>query len=153
MKEVFKVEKTRRGHLALWEWGGGFTSTGDSTIICGKDGRAKKAIYIKRKGHLANAEHALVPVSHDDYIVTAYHHKGKFVIRIYQVVDFEKKECLAPDNKEVKYEYWCAIAEERFSFSDGEWSGELPVHLLVPVQKAMEKATCYHCREPHYVAE
>ncbi len=147
VSEKFRVEKTNKGFLAMWEWGGSFSHIGEATIVANQDGSPKKAIYIKRKGYLANAEHALVPVDRGDYIIYVYHRRKNFNIKIYQIIDFEYVV------KKTYDEYWYTIAEERYCFGNGEWSSEIPAHLLIPVQKAMEKATCYYCREPHYVAE
>jgi hypothetical protein len=62
-----KIEKTKKGYPALWERGGGYTNTGVATIIAGKGGQPKRAIYIRQRGPLANDDHALIPVEVGDY--------------------------------------------------------------------------------------
>jgi hypothetical protein len=38
-------------------------------------------------------------------------------------------------------------------FDMGEWDKEPPQELIAAIEAAKEKATCYHCRSPHYIAE
>lgn len=40
-----RIEKTKKGYPAYWEAGGGYTNTGDATIIASGDGQPKKAVY------------------------------------------------------------------------------------------------------------
>ena len=205
MKKI-EIEKTKKGFPAYWEGGGGFTNTGEATIIANKNGKPKEAIYIRRRGHLANAHHALVILEVGDYIIEANHHRRDFEIVIYKVIDFEFKtgsyittgktltritvdqfaekygelekyeklngfyetyridekivaSARFPDVieilelKEEAYEKTYAVVEQVNCFSRGEWDAELPASLEPAVQVAMEKATCYHCREPHFIAE
>ena len=137
-----QIERTKKGYPAFWESGGGYTNTGEATIIANKDGQPKEAIYIRSRGHLANGNHALVILEVGDYIIEANHHRQDFEIEIFGVLDFEDKE-----------EEVYAIVEQVNCFSRGEWDAELPASLEAAVQAAMEKATCYHCREPHFVVE
>ena len=141
MKKVL-IEKTKKGFPALWEAGGGYTNTGEATIIANKDGQPKKAIYVRRRGHLASGAHALIPIEVGDYIVKADHHREDFEIEIYKIVDFEIKE-----------EDTYAIVELVHEFSREEWDKEPPAYLEQAVHTAMHKATCYHCREPHFIDE
>ena len=205
MKKI-RIERTKRGYPAYWEAGGGFTNTGEATIIANKDGQPKEAIYVRRRGQLANSNHALVILEVGDYIVEADHHREDFEIGIYKVIDFdfktgsyittgktldrmtidqfaekygelEKYEKLSGfyemykidekiaasfrsadvdqveilELKEEAYERTFAITEQVNYFSWGEWDEELPAFLEPAVQAAMEKATCYHCREPHFI--
>lgn len=141
MKKVL-IEKTKKGYPAMWESGGGFTNTGEATIIADKDGQPKKAIYVRNRGQLANLHHALVILEVGDYIVEADHHREDFEIEILKVLGFEDKE-----------EETYAIVKQENYFSSGEWDTELPDFLEDAVHVAMEKATCYHCRCPHFIAE
>ncbi len=139
MKKIL-IEKTKKGYPAFWESGGGYTNTGEATIISNKDGQPKKAIYVRDRGQLANSHHALVILEVGDYIIEANHHRKDFEIEILKVLGFEDKE-----------EETYATVEQVNCFSSGEWDTELPTDLEVVVQVAMEKATCYHCREPHFI--
>ena len=135
-----RIEKTKKGYPAFWEAGGGFTNTGEATIITDKAGKPKKAIYVRGRGRLANAHHALVLLEVGDHIIEANHHRKDFEIQIFRITGFEDKE-------EGAY----AVIEQVNCFSRNEWDAELPAFLEAAVQAAVEKATCYHCREPHYV--
>ena len=141
MKKM-KIEKTKKGFPALWECGGGYTNTGEATIIASPSGGPKKAIYIRSRGSLANAHHALIPIEVGDYIIEANHHREDFEIRIFRILSFETKE-----------EETYAVVEKDNCFSMGEWDKELPAHLEQAVHAAMHKATCYHCRGPHFIIE
>ena len=140
--EKIIVDKTKKGYPALWEYGGGHRNTGYSTIIAGKGGQPKKSVYIRGRGELANSEHALIILEVGDYIIEANHHRRDFFIEITKVLGFEDKQ----ENK-------FALVERVNRFSESEWDAELPAHLEAAVHAAVEKATCYHCREPHFVRE
>lgn len=135
-----KIEKTKKGYPALWERGGGYTNTGVATIIAGKGGQPKRAIYIRQRGPLANDDHALIPVEVGDYIIYANHHREDFNIYIYKILDFDDVEDVA-------------IVEPVHKFNRGEWDKEPPASLEVAVEAAKQKASCYHCREPHFINE
>ena len=141
MFEKIKLEKTQKGFPAYWERGGGFRNTGNATIIADREGQPKKAVYIRRRGHLANENHALFILGIGDHIVFADHHREDFTIVVYQVIDFKTD---SEDN------IYATAVKKRF-FDRGEWDEELPAHLEAAVEAAMEKATCYHCREPHFI--
>jgi hypothetical protein len=141
MKKI-KIEKTKKGYHALWECGGGYTNTGYATVIAGKNGEKKKAIYVRGRGELANSNHALIIIKKGDYIVVAEHHREDFEIQILRVLDFKEEEGET-----------FAITEQAYEFSRGEWDAELPTYLQAAVEAAKEKATCYHCRSPHYILE
>ncbi|WP_044894812.1 hypothetical protein [Bacillus alveayuensis] len=130
-----KLHFTKKGHPALWESGGGMTNTGFSQIICNADGSPKKPVYVKRRGHLSCGEHALFIVSVGDIIIQADHHRRDFEI-------FVMKICSIGDET--------AQAQIIHHFSMGEWNEEPPTNLKTAIEAAKEKATCYHCRSPHY---
>ena len=137
MKKI-EIERTKKGYPALWECGGGYTNTGEATIITSQSGGPKRAIYIRNRGPLANGNHALIILEVGDYIIFANHHREDFEIELYKVVDFEED---------------AAIVELEHEFSRGEWDKEPPAYMEQAVHTAMLKATCYHCREPHYIDE
>ena len=130
------IERTKKGYPAFWESGGGSSNTGEAFIIAGKDGQPKKAIYVRRRGQLALCSHALIPIEVGDYIIYANHHRKDFEISVYSITEILKEE---------------ASIEKIAEFSNGEWDN-LPQFLEDAVEAVMEKATCYHCREPHYIA-
>lgn len=135
-----EVEQTKKGFPAYWEAGGGCRNTGTATIIANKDGQPKKAAYIRGRGELANSAHALIILEVGDHIIEASHHREDFYIEISRITGFE-------NNGEEKF----AIVEQVNRFSENEWDTEFPMFLKAAVEAAVEKATCYHCREPHFV--
>jgi hypothetical protein len=143
MTKTFKLTISRTGIPCLWEGGGGYTNTGSATIIAGKDGEKKAPLYIRQRGPLACAHHALIPVDVGDYIISTNHHRGDFETQICRVEEIQAETAV------------CSIIGE---YSRGEWvfSTELRPgvtdRLIPAVDAAWEKATCYHCRWPHYVA-
>ena len=145
------IVKTRTGKAAIWEWGGGCMNTGNAQIICSSDWKPLEPIYIKRRGHLANGNHALFPARPGIIVIMASHHRGDFNIGIHQLVELQ----------EIDGEYkakWKTL----FGYKDGEWAkyndekgkwepGEPPPESQKAIKSAIEKAKCYHCREPHCV--
>jgi len=129
---------TKKGYPALWEKGGGMTNTGSAQIIANADGTAKKPVYIRRSGTLANSDHALFIISPGDLVIQAYHHRKDFSINIYRIA------CIKDDE---------AICEKINSFDMGEWTFDPPEYLLPAIEAAKEKALCYHCRSPHFTTE
>lgn len=137
-----EIEKTKKGYPAYWEAGGGFSNTGKAIIIASPNGGPKKPVYVRRRGHLANGQHALFIIEKGDYIIKCDHHREDFEIQIFRVLNFEEE-------KEEIY----AITEQVNRFSRGEWDKEPPAYLEQAVHTAMHKATCYHCRSPHFILE
>lgn len=138
---AFDLEKTAKGFPAFWEKGGGCRNTGESYIVADCNGKAKRAVYVRRRGHLANSHHALIIVERGDYIIVADHHREDFTIVIWQVMDIIEKSTgeLA------------AACIQRYYFDRGEWTDEPPAELETAIDAAVQKALCYHCREPHHV--
>lgn len=158
MKKI-KIERSKSGIPCIWEKGGGYTNTGDATIVSGKDGLPKKPIYIRRRGQLANSDHALIPLEVGDFVILADHHRKDFYIEVLEVAEFEEDS---------------AIVKPFAIFENGEWdneniskvfhaweTGNLEsitdiddniCNLCQAISAAQTKSTCYHCREPHYIA-
>jgi hypothetical protein len=145
MTKTFELTISRTGIPCLWEHGGGWSNTGESVIIAGPDASPAKPIYIKRSGSLACARHALIPVHVGSVVIEAQHHRKDFSISVWQIKQINEKT---------------AKAEMIAEYSMGEWVFNTEPHpeivytshLLAAVEAAQNKATCYHCREPHYVA-
>lgn len=131
------ISRTKSGLPAMWECGGGATNTGDAWIICGPDGQKKRPIHIKRRGSLSRGCHALLVVEVGDLAIGADHHRGDFDITVYRVAEIREDE---------------AELEPIHEFTCGEWDKEPPECLRDAISAAKSKATCYHCRSPHYVA-
>lgn len=137
-KMEISIEITKGGHPAAWERGGGCRKTGNAQIICNSDGTPKKPVYINRRGHLSNGDHALLILAPGDIIIQADHHRGDFEIFIMKIASIGDET---------------AEADIIHHFSFGEWDEEPPTYLKTAIKAAQEKATCYHCRSPHYTAE
>jgi len=133
-----KVERTKKGHPALWENGGGYTNTGFSQIVANADGTPKKPIYIRQRGSLANDDHALFIIDVGDIVIQADHHRGDFEVIVAKIVAIGDEE---------------AETETLYRFGTGEWNEEPPEYILTAIEAAQEKATCYHCRRPHYISD
>lgn len=133
--ETIRLYRTRKGHPALWEQGGGATNTGYSQIITNEDGTPKRPVYIRSRGSLSQGEHALFIVNIGDIIIKTDHHRKDFNIYIYKITSIREEEA----ELQLLHEY-----------SEGEWDVEPPPNLLPAITAAKDKATCYHCREPHY---
>ena len=129
------ITRSRRGLPCLWEKGGGQTNTGEATLIAAPDGAPKRAIYVRRSGSLANEEHALIPISVGDLVVEAEHHREDFTIKISQITSIRDE----------------AELSTLYAFDLGEWDVGPPSELTTLIEAAQDKATCYHCREPHYI--
>jgi hypothetical protein len=129
---MVKLHRTKSGRLACWEQGGGHINTGYATIVAGLNGERLRPVYIRRRGTLANSDHALVPIGDGCYVIQAEHHRGDFVVHVYRV---------AADG----------VVTSVASFSEGEWQGDRPEFLEAAIEAACWKALCYHCKEPHYV--
>ena len=138
------IEKTKKGYPAFWEAGGSYTSTGKAVIVTDKDGQPKKAVYVRSRsdqyGEVSNAHHALIILEKGDHIINVSHHRRNFEIEILRVLDFEDKEG----------EVFAISAVEHVNYW-GEWDKEPPIYLAAAVEAAKEKATCYHCRKPHFI--
>ena len=156
MTKTIPLERTKKGLPALWECGGGYSNTGEATIIAGPNGEKKTPLYVRRRGHLACAHHALFVVREGDIVIESSHHRDDFSHNVYRIV------ALRGDEAELEL-----IAE----FSHGEWdmgplgqkleadfarweAGEPPtMDLSIAVNTAEAKATTYHCRSAYYCLE
>jgi hypothetical protein len=151
-----EIERTKKGFPALWESGGGYSNTGKATIVAGPNGEKKTPIYIRQRGHLACANHALFAVHEGDTMIQSSHHRGDFHHEVYRLA------AIRGDEAELEL-----LAE----FSRGQWdtgpvgqkleadlarmaAGEPPtMELSIAVQMAEGKATAYHCRKAYYCKE
>ena len=133
-----RIEWTKRSFPALWEEGGGWSNTGYAQIVAGPDGQPLLPYYIRRRGSLACGRHALLRIKPGTIVVEADHHREDFYISVWEVLSIENDE--AKLGLVAKYDR-------------GEWDHEpLPEKYQAAVKAAIEKATCYHCRAPHFVA-
>jgi len=130
---------TKKGLPALWEEGGGATNTGSATIIAGLNGERLTPVYVRRSGSLSCGQHALFIVRTGCRVIMASHWRQDFTIKVYRItsIDLENKT---------------AQLEQLHEFSRGEWDKDPSPDLEDAIEAAKDKATCYHCRSPHYAA-
>ena len=139
---ILTAELTKRGLVSLWERGGGYSNTGEATIVCKENGEKPYAIYIRRRGHLSNGSHALIPVKEGFYMIESSQHRGDFIHRIYQILrTFIEDNIAKIELRQVN------------QYDQGEWDEDLPEFLAKAVEAAEAKANCYHCRDPFYAIE
>lgn len=148
----FKISSSKSGVPCLWEQGGGYTATGNVVVITDKEGASKRPIYVKKRGHLACGEHALIPVEVGDAVIKASHHNGDFHISINRIT-FIGSVPLCPFGKGGT----CvdrdphAHCELIASYDNGQWDEVDFSSFSAAIEAAKSKALHYHCREPHYI--
>ena len=146
MPKSITIDTTKRGLPSVWESGGGMTSRGSATIIARPDGSKPRAVYIRRGGHLACGEHALVAVRKGYYLVHASVRRGtRSGGRIERIV-----ETSVTDVHGERFEA-TATAEVINTFSEGSWDKPLDAKLEAAVEAAFGKASTYHNRSAWYI--
>ena len=143
------INRTKKGHPAVWEEGGGMTNTGFAQIVANPDGNPKKPVYIRQRGQLANKHHALFIICPGDLIIQAKHHRGDFEAVIYKITAITEEEAKLTKINSFDNGEWDFPEENPFPETIGTW-GVMPEKYSSAWLAAVEKATCYHCREPHY---
>lgn len=139
-KEILFEKNNISVILLGYECGGGLSNTGSATILCGPSGEPLKGVYLSRS---CNSVHAMFIRNSLIEVSTSYWNKGcfKFSTRLcYFYVDdnhlVKQKDLLQLDfNSETLDE---TLPEIHQKFRDA-------------IIASTEKATCYHCREPHYL--
>lgn len=146
MNKKVKIETTKRGIPAIWESGGGLTSGGSATIVAKRDGSKPRAVYVRRGGHLACGQHALIAVHDGFYIVHASISRGT---RSSATIE----RIISTSVNDIDGEKWEATAEVEIvnTFSRGEWDSPLDERLALAVEAAFSKAGVYHCRSAYYI--
>jgi hypothetical protein len=138
------VELTKKGYPAMWEKGGGMSSTGKATIITGPDGSRLKPFYVRTGGHLAGAEHALLPATKGNLIIEVWRHYKDFTITIMKIISEPYKDTLG------RLTVNCEVVNK---FNNGEWDKGLEEWLASALEAAKDKSWDYHCRKPYYISE
>lgn len=136
---MMKIELSKKGLPCIWEWGGAYSNTGNSCIICNEIGDAKRPLYVKQRGHLACGEHALIPIKIGDLSIAVEQHRGDFEIHVYKIIAINMEQ------EQAETELVC-------SFSEGEWDKDPAPELEAAIEAAKSKAMVYHCRRPYYIA-
>lgn len=138
--EKLSIELSKTGFPVMWESGGGMSNSGDATIIAGSKGERLAPLFVKIHGSLSNANHALFVIRIGYYVIKT----DQEAVLIYRILD---------DMPLKEGENYYTLPAERVSeFSRGEWDKIPPDELKEAIEAAESKATCYHCRTPHYMA-
>ena len=149
----FEIERTKKGFPALWESGGGYSNTGKATIVAGPNGEKKTPIYIRQRGHLACANHALFAVHEGDIVIRSSHHRGDFHHEVYRLAAIRGDEAELELLAEFYRGQWSAdpLGQKLDADLARMTAGEPPtMELSIAVQMAEAKATDYHCRKVYY---
>jgi len=125
MANQYSTEITKSGIPAMWEKGGGYTNTGSATIIADRNGYPKCAIFERTAGDLACKNHALIPVSVGDVIVSANQHRDRVAITVERITSI----CEGAATTEPCTDPICVEA----------------------IYSAIDKANDYHCRTAYYI--
>lgn len=139
--KTLAADKTKNCFISLWEQGGARTKTGNARIIAKADGSKPTATYIRRKGTLSCAEHAMIPIHKGYWVIDAVQHRGNFTISVMQITGTSNKNG------------YSVITEELFVFEAGKWNKTLPQILEAPVEAARKKAADYHCRTVYFAVQ
>lgn len=126
--KTFTLTLSKSGIPCIWESGGGWTNTGDATIICGSHGQQKRAIFVRTHGNLACDDHALIPVQVGDYVINVRHNRNSIFVDVYQIYDIDIPNTEAKCNEIVTP----------------------PTYLNDAIEACKDKSNIYHCRTPKY---
>jgi len=123
-------------HIDVEETGGGTTNTGDANIVASPNGGALRPY---RRGGYCGGPHAYFAIPDKVATVKAERNREGTVIFI------EEHKIAREGNiaRIVSSELWRGMAEEL---------PELFSHFKDAVEAALQKASCYHCREPHFIS-
>jgi hypothetical protein len=132
-----KVGRSKSGLPTVVEEGGGASNTGSATVICGSDGQRLIPLFIPR-GY-SNGEHAIFVAEPGMCLIDASHDRRGESVTINRILAIGAKD--EPDRLVLKVAY---------EYEDGD--GNIPAGFQAAANAATEKARCYHCREPHFVA-
>ena len=136
--ETIELVTSRTGLKCLWEKGGAGRNTGYSAIICDNNGEAKKAIYVRTKGHIANSHHALIPVCSGDIMVEVNRHRKVAFMYIWCITSVEFAE---------------ATLELISRFDGNVWDNVKAAEIYKEaIDAAVAKSEEYHCRVPFYIS-
>lgn len=120
------------------ESGGGYTNTGDVTIICGLSGKALKPYFCPTSGQLAGNEHAFfaIPESVVSIHVCRQRYDYDITITKHSIVVLKNIPTVQ--------------SEKMWSGGYYEPIPELFQSYQAAINAAVEKSHCYHCRCIHY---
>lgn len=127
---------SKRLFIDCCESGGASTSTGSATICCGFRGARLRPYYEPQGGHLSNGTHAYFRIPNKVVTVKASKYEPSVEIFVHRIISF------------------LGVFAIHRSFIWKGFTNELPYkyrYYREAALAALEKAHCYHCREPHFV--
>lgn len=140
-----RVERTKKGHAAIWECGGSRSGSGRATIVTGKHGEALRPVFIKNS---TNGNHALIIVEPGCFVIQAERRGEALTIQIKQLLGF----CKFVDGEEFAEYHVVATYEADRWFGEKVKSEDFVPHPFEEaVLAAITKVYCYSCRQPRYV--
>lgn len=119
----------------ITESGGGMTNTGGAQIVCGEKGEALKPLFVP-KGY-SNGEHAIFVASPGMHLADASRDRSGETVTISRIKAIGTED--DPDEM---------VTEVVYEYKNGD--GNIPEKFQGAANAALEKANCYHCREPHF---
>jgi hypothetical protein len=121
------------------ESGGGMTNTGYSTIICGLSGKALRPYVVHTHGHLSNGTHAEFWIL-SSYIKICASKKEQDLDIVKMTAEYDEQErVIRVSETQIWHGFENELPKRYNRYADA-------------VSAAVDKADCYHCREPHYIA-
>ena len=133
-----RVSRSKSGLPTITENGGSATNTGSCTIVCGKNGKPVKPLFIPR-GY-SNQDHAIFVARVGMFLVDARRDRSG------ESVTFRRITAIGTPGEPDEL-----VAEMAWEYENGD--GNVPAAYQDTVAAALEKVHCYHCRCAHYVAE
>jgi len=125
--------------INLSENGGGMTKTGLATVVCGLSGKPLHPYFIKKTGDLSNKEHAFFSIPGAVITVTASKNDEAVDIQEHRIKHDTDTTTAWIETKDI----WIGGINSLPSLYERYWEA---------ANAALDKACCYHCREPHYIA-
>jgi hypothetical protein len=139
---------TGKGHPALWEEGGSAGQSGFAQIISGQDGNKLAPIFVKNSGHRSCAEHALIPVANNYYVVRVMRVRGSITVEVMKVLRIYKE---VTGTKLAMNLFARTSAPETDDLS--EWAESFSHQVPKAIKAAIAKSFEHHCREPRYTKD
>jgi hypothetical protein len=145
--ETIVLEKTKKNHPAIWEWGGALTSSGEAQVICGQNFEKLRPIYNVNFGHRSNGKHSLFLVKEGMHIILVKQYRNN--IEKIKILKINKIEKTINQNNEEMYIAICSIEN---TYEENEWEKPIPddENFKSAIECAIQKSQCYHCRNTHY---
>ena len=140
MPEILKKFSPRL-FLRCEERGGGRTASGKAQIICGLSGKPLNPFHVfsnPRGKFFAEKAHAIFSVPESVTMISFYRGSKNLNIRNFSLRMVHTRRYVIHESK-----IWSGKIED-FPVELGKYSNA--------VAAAVAKASCYHCREPHYIA-